>query len=128
MTNVKGPVDATAWVDKSICNINDMKLCEYNNEEEFRTIILEAKRIFEQYGDEIFQELSISPKDISTPEMEKELYENRERLIKEGIRLLDIEGMIGLKRIHIIVEKIRELENKPFQMIISDLIMQVLGH
>ncbi|MCM1267222.1 MAG: hypothetical protein NC302_04890 [Bacteroidales bacterium] len=125
MTDVCGTEYATDLVDKSICNIDPIwKGCTYNNEEEFRTIIREARRIFEEHGEEMFQKLSVPPeRDDSTPEMEKELYENRERLTKEGIQLLGIKGTESLEeQIRMIVEKVKELRDKPFQEAISDLL------
>lgn len=124
MTDVNETAYVTDWVDKNICNIVPGWGCEYKNEEDFKVIVREAKRIFEEYSEEMFQKLSIPPeRDDSTPEMERELYENREQLIKEGIRFLGIDGIIGLKRVHMIVEKIKELQDTPFQSVISDLIM-----
>lgn len=124
LTNVRGTEYATDLVDKSICSIEPGWGCVYKNEEEFRAIVLEAKRIFEEHGEEIFHKLSIPPEDNSTPEMEKELYENRERLKKDGIQLLGIEGSVGLEQqLRMIVEKVKELHDKPFQEVISDLIL-----
>lgn len=124
MTDVNETAYVTDWVDKNICNIDPGWGCVYKNEEDFRAIVLEAKRIFEEYSEDMFQKLSIPPeRDDSTPEMERELYENREQLIKDGIRFLGIEGMSDLKRLHMIVEKLKELQDKPFQSVISDLIM-----
>lgn len=124
MTNVNVTEYVTEWVDEKICSIVPGWGCEYKSEEDFRAIVLEAKRIFEEYSEEMFQKLSIPPeRDDSTPEMEKELYENRERLTKEGIQLLGIEGALGLEQVHMIVEKAKELHDKPFQEVISDLIL-----
>ena len=124
LTNVHVAEYVTDLVDKSICNIDPGWGCEYKNEEEFRAIVLEAKRIFEEYSEEMFQKLSIPPKrDDSTPEMEKELFENREQLIKDGIQYLGIEGTVGMKQVQMIVEKVKELHGKPFEDVISDLIM-----
>lgn len=124
LTNVHVAEYVTDLVDKSICSIDPVWGCEYKNEEEFRAIVLEAKRIFEEYSEEMFQKLSIPPKrDDSTPEMEKELYENREQLTKDGMHFLSIEGTGGLEQVRIIVEKVKELHDKPFEDVISDLIM-----
>lgn len=124
MTNVNETTYVTEWVDENICSLVPGWGCEYKGEDDFRAIVLEAKRIFEQYSEEMFQKLSIPPeRDDSTPEMERELYENRERLTKEGIQLLGIEGAIGLEQVHMIVKKTNELHDKPFQKVISDLIL-----
>lgn len=124
LTNVNETEYVTDLVDKSICKIDPAWGCEYKNEEEFRAIVLEAKRIFEEYSEEMFQKLSIPPKrDNSTPEMEKGLYENREQLIKDGMQFLGIEGVIGLEQVRMIVEKVKELQDKPFQEVVSDLIL-----
>ena len=124
LTNVHVAEYVTDLVDKSICSIVPGWGCEYKNEEEFRAIVLEAKRIFEEYSEEMFQKLSVPPKrDNSTPEMEKKLYENREQLTKDGIQYLGIEGTVGMKQVQMIVEKVKELHGKPFEDVISDLIM-----
>ena len=122
-SNIHMSIDATKWVDRNKCRINVLGFCDYDNESEFREIILEAKRIYEQYGEETFQELSVLPVDVSTPEMEQELYEKREELNEQGIKLLGIEGVTGLERIYVIIEKLKELQNKPFQEVISDLMV-----
>ncbi|MDD6626867.1 MAG: hypothetical protein PUF03_01290 [Lachnospiraceae bacterium] len=36
MTNVHMGVDATKWVDRNKCRVNELGFCDYNNEEEFR--------------------------------------------------------------------------------------------
>lgn len=124
LTNVHVAEYVTDLVDKSICRIDSGWGCAYKNEEEFRAIVLEAKRIFEEYSEEMFQKLSIPPKrDDSTPEMERELYENREQLARDGIQYLGIEGTLGLEQVRMIVEKVKELHGKPFEDVISDLIM-----
>ena len=92
-SNIHMSVDATKWVDRNKCRVNVLGFCDYDNESEFREIILEAKRIYEQYGEETFKELSVLPVDVSTPEMEQELYEKREELNEQGIKLLGIEGV-----------------------------------
>ena len=125
MTNVNVTTYVTEWVDKKICNIVPGWGCEYKSEEDFRAIVLEAKRIFEEYSEEMFQKLSIPPERAdSTPEMEKELYENREQLTKDGIQLLGIEGSVSQEQqLRMIVEKVKKLHDKPFQEVISDLIL-----
>lgn len=123
ITNVNTGVDATKWVDRNKCRVNELGFCDYDNEEEFRQIILEAKRIMEQYSEEVFKEICVLPTDVSTPEMEKEFYENREQLIEQGIKLLKMEGMTGVNRIYVIIEKLKELQNKTFEDAISDLIL-----
>lgn len=43
---------------------------------------------------------------------------------KDGIQLLGIEGPVGLEQqLRMIVEKVKELHDKPFQEVISDLIL-----
>ncbi|MBP3475821.1 MAG: hypothetical protein J6K48_05835 [Lachnospiraceae bacterium] len=93
MTNVNMGVDATKWVDRNKCRVNELGF------------------------------LCVLPTDVSTPEMEKEFYENREQLIEQGVKLLGIEGMTGANRIHVIIEKLKELQNKTFQDAISELIL-----
>lgn len=121
ITNVNAGIDATKWVDRNKCRVNELGFCDYDNEEEFRQIILETKRIIEQYSEEVFKEICVLPTDVSTPEMEKEFYENREQLIEQGIKLLGMEGMTGVNRIYVIIEKLKELQNKTFEEAISDL-------
>lgn len=123
LTNVRGTEYVTELVDKSRCSFEPGWGCEYKNEKEFRIIVLEAKRIFEEYSEEMFSKLSVPPEDNSTPEMERELYENREQFTKDGIKLLGIEEVVGPEQqLCMIVEKVKELHDKPFQEIISDLI------
>ena len=119
-----GGAEGIPYMDSSKVRLNDQGFCEYRNEEEFRILIDEIKRIIVTRGEEIFNEISvISEEQRLTWEMEKELFDNHEQLIEKGKIFFGIENETGEEKIDMIIAKLKSIKGKSLQEVREELLM-----
>ena len=119
-----GGAEGIPYMDSSKVRLNDQGFCDYRNEEEFRILIDEIKRIIMTRGEEIFNEISvISEEQRLTWDMEKEFFESYEQLIESGSTFLKIKNETGEEKLKIIIEQLKKLHGKSVQEVRKELLM-----
>lgn len=119
-----GCVPGIPLMDKSKVRFNNLGFCEYQNEEEFREILKEIKRIVVERGEEIFAGIStFSDEQLLFMDLEKQLFDEHEKLAEQGKELLMITNETDEEEIKIITEKIKTLHGKKVQEIKEELLM-----
>lgn len=126
-TNVYGQdqVEGINFVNKQKIRINELRCCAYKNEDDFRQIMCEIKRVIVEKGDEIFAEIS-EPKTevIPTSELQKQLFENHDELAIQGKNLLNIENKQGREKIEALTKRLEwTRKTKTFQEVKDELVM-----
>lgn len=119
-----GGTDGIPYMDKNAVRINSLGFCEYENEEEFRAIIAEIKKVIVTQGKEIFEEISvISEEQRLNWEMQKQLFENHEQYIEKGRTYLGIKEEKGEELLNLIIERLKSLQGKSLQEVEEELFM-----
>jgi len=119
-----GSTDGIPYMDKSAVRINSLGFCEYENEEEFRAIIAEIKKVIVAHGKEIFEGISVISKEQRLNwEMQKQLFENHEQYIEKGRTYLGIKKEKGEELLNLIIERIKSLQGKSLQEVKEELFM-----
>ena len=126
-TNAYGQkqIEGIDFVNKQKMKIDGLRCCAYTNEDDFRQIMYEIKRVIEEKGDEIFAEISEPITEvIATPELQKQLFESYEELAVKGKIFLGIENKQEKDKIVDLVEYLeRTRQTKSFQEVKDDLVM-----
>ena len=119
-----GGKEGIPYMDSSKVRLNDEGFCEYQNEEEFRIIIDEIKRVIVTKEEEIFSDISvISEEQRLEWEMQKQLFENHVQLIEQGKIFLGIKEENNETRLKMIIEKLKKLQGKTFSEINKELLI-----
>ncbi len=119
-----GSTDGIPYMDKSAVRINSLGFCEYENEEEFRAIVAEIKKVIIKHGKKIFEEISvISEEQRLEWEMEEQFFENHEQYIERGRTYLGITEEKGEELLNLIIERLKELQGKSLQEVREELFM-----
>ena len=126
-TNAYGQkgVEGLPFVRKENFDVHRMGCCAYKNEEDFRAIICEFRRVIEEHSEEIFAEISEPTTEvIPTAELQKQLFDNHAELAMKGVEFLGIENKSGKDRIDAIVVRLEwTRETRTFQEVKEELVM-----
>lgn len=126
-TNAYGQmqIEGIDFVNKQKIRTDGLRCCVYTNEDDFRQIMYEIKRVIEEKGDEIFAKISEPTTEvIPTPELQKQLFDNYEELASKGEELLDIKNRQGKGRITALINRLRWTgRTKTFQEVKDELVM-----
>ena len=126
-TNAYGQmqIEGIDFVNKQKIRIDGLRCCAYTNEDDFRQIMYEIKRVIEEKGDEIFAKISEPTTEvIPTPELQKQLFDNHEELINKGKKILSIENRQGREKLEVLVEHLEGTrKTKTFQEFKDELVM-----
>ena len=119
-----GGKEGIPYMDSSKVRLNDEGFCEYQNEEEFRIIIDEIKRVIVTKGEEIFGEISvISDEKRLRWEMEKQFFENYKKLTEQGSVFLGIKNENGEEKIRLVIKQLKEIAGKNIQEVKEEIFM-----